>query len=102
MGRSGSGLWYCWNTKSTVEGSRSLDVRQWHREGLLRPLLRYVVTWPNQEGQETASLGVTTLHDGVELVQSKYSNSPSYWRLRPLPTPALRLVFRSTVTHTQR
>jgi hypothetical protein len=40
MGGPGSGLWYRWNTKSTVEDYRSLDVREWHREGLLRPLLR--------------------------------------------------------------
>ena len=35
-------------------------------------------------------------------VQSKYSNSPLYWRLRPLPAPALRLVFRPTLTDTHR
>ena len=33
-------------------------------------------------------------------VQSKYSNSPFYWRLHPLPAPALRLVFRPTLTDT--
>src|ERR687887_2215000 len=27
----------------------------------------------------------------VMLVQSKYSNSPSYWRLRPLPSPRFNL-----------
>jgi hypothetical protein len=35
-------------------------------------------------------------------VQSKYSNSPLYWRLRHLPAPALRLVFRPTLTDTHR
>src|SRR5919198_2645383 len=29
----------------------------------------------------------------VMLVQSKYSNSPSYWRLRPLPSPRFNLSF---------
>jgi hypothetical protein len=55
MGGFGSGLWSRWSTKPTVEDYRSLDVRQWHREGLLHPGLRFVVTWRNQEGQETAT-----------------------------------------------
>ena len=33
--------------------------------------------------------------------QSKYSNSPLCWRLPPLPLPALRLVFRPIIPHTQ-
>jgi hypothetical protein len=64
MGGPGSGQWYRWNTKSTVEDYQSLDVRQWHREGLLGPMRRYVVTWRNQEGKETASLGVTPCTTG--------------------------------------
>jgi hypothetical protein len=47
-----------------VEDYQSLDVRQWYREGLLYPLLRSVVTWRNQEGKETASLGVTPCTTG--------------------------------------
>ena len=35
-------------------------------------------------------------------VWSKYSNSPSSWRLRPLPSTALRLVFRPAHTDTHR
>jgi hypothetical protein len=86
MGGPGSGQWYRWNTKSTVEGYRSLDMRQWHREGLLRPLLRFVVTWRNQEGEEIASLGVTTLHDGVEL-SYRYNGDPQQYRIPVTWTP---------------
>jgi transposase-like protein len=38
----------------------------------------------------------------AHLVWSKYSNSPSSWRLRPLPSSGLRLVFRPTHTDTHR
>jgi hypothetical protein len=86
MGGPGSGQWYRWNTKSTVEGYRSLDVRQWHREGLLRPMLRCVVAWRNQEGKETASLGVTTVQDGVEL-SYRYNGDPQRYRVPLTWTP---------------
>ena len=86
MGGPGSGLWYRWNTKPTVESYRSLDVRQWHRQGLLCPLLWYVVTWRNQEGKETASLGVTTLPDGVEL-SYRYNGEPQQDRIGLTWTP---------------
>ena len=86
MGGPGSGRRYRWDTKPTVEGYRFLDVRQWHREGLLCPMLRFVVTWRNTEGQETASLGVTTLHDGVELSYS-YNGDPQRYRVPLTWTP---------------
>jgi hypothetical protein len=86
MGGPGSGQWHRWNTTSTVEGYRSLDVRQWHREGLLRPMLWFVVSWCNQEGQDTASLGVTTLHDGVELAY-RYNGDPQQYRIPVTWTP---------------
>src|SRR5215213_7428878 len=40
-------------------------------------------------GAKRQTLDVTTCC----VVWSKYSNSPSSWRLRPLPSTALRLVF---------
>ena len=36
MGGVGSGTWYRFNKKTTVEECRSLDVRRFHREGLLK------------------------------------------------------------------
>jgi hypothetical protein len=80
MGGPGSGLWYRGNTKPVVEHYHAIDVRKWHREGLLRPLLRSVVTWRNQEGKETASLSVTTMHDGVELSYG-YNGDPQRYRV---------------------
>ena len=39
-----------------------------------------VVSWCNQEGPETASLGVTTLQDGVELSYS-YEGDPQRYHI---------------------
>jgi hypothetical protein len=41
MGGIGSGDWYTFNKKTTVEECRSLDVRRLHREGLLKPGYRF-------------------------------------------------------------
>jgi hypothetical protein len=86
MGGPGSGQWYRWATKPTVEHYRSIDVREWQRQDLLRPLLRFVTAWRNQEGQETASLGVTTMHDGAELCYS-YNGEPQRYRVPLTWTP---------------
>src|SRR5262245_9256912 len=86
MGGPGSGRRYCWDTNPTVEGYRFLDGRQWQRKGSLHPGLRFVVTWRNRGGQETASLGVTTLHDSVEL--SYHDNGePQRYRVPLTRTP---------------
>jgi hypothetical protein len=67
MGGPGSGRWYRWDTKPTVEHYRSLDVRDWQRQGLLCPELRFIVSWRNQAGETTASVGVTVMLGAVEL-----------------------------------
>ncbi|MBI4496686.1 MAG: hypothetical protein HY689_02160 [Chloroflexi bacterium] len=58
MGGSGSGNWYRWNTKGTVEGHRSIDLRQLHREGRLRPRYLGTLTW-SRNGEVVASIGWT-------------------------------------------
>ncbi len=37
MGGSGSGNWYRWDKKTTVEACHSLDTNRWMREGILTP-----------------------------------------------------------------
>jgi hypothetical protein len=57
MGGEGSGGWYRFNKKTTVEECRSLDVRRLHREeGLLRPGWLFSWSW-SRSGRETASIG---------------------------------------------
>ena len=57
MGGEGSGNWYRFNKKTTVEECRSLDVRRLHREeGLLRPGWLFSWSW-SRSGREMASIG---------------------------------------------
>jgi hypothetical protein len=86
MGGAGSGQWYRWNAKRTVEGYRSIDVRDWHRQGLTHPHLRWITIWQNREGQATASLGATMLQGAVELAYA-YNDEPLQYRIPLTWTP---------------
>lgn len=55
-----------WASK-TVEHSQRLDVRQWHREGLLIPGQTFTCLWRDGEGEETGRLEVEVLGDAVAL-----------------------------------
>jgi hypothetical protein len=56
LGGIGSGNWYRFNKKTTVEECRSLDVRKLHREGLLKPDRLFSWSW-SRGGREIASIG---------------------------------------------
>jgi hypothetical protein len=56
MGGVGSGSWYRFGKKTTVEGCHSLDVRTLHREGLLKPGWGFSWCW-SRSGQKMASIG---------------------------------------------
>jgi hypothetical protein len=66
MGGSGSGRWWGCQTKEKAEHCASLDVRQLHREGLLRPGQSYPCHW-KRNGQRAASINVTALVDRIIL-----------------------------------
>jgi len=67
VGGPGSGRWYRWGTKDTVEGCRCLDVNRWHREGLLRSGQWFRWVWKDDGSNERASIGVRTFLDAVEI-----------------------------------
>jgi len=68
MGGPGSGSWYRWSKKVTVEECLSLDVNRWYREGLLTPGLSFGRVWRrDNEDEEEASISVRTYLDAVEL-----------------------------------
>jgi hypothetical protein len=56
VGGVGSGSWYKFDKKTTVEECRSLDIRKLYREGLLGPGHRFTSSW-SRAGQEIASIG---------------------------------------------
>jgi hypothetical protein len=45
MGGLGSGRWYRWDSRDTLEGNRRIDVRQLQREDWLRPGLWFSWAW---------------------------------------------------------
>lgn len=56
MGGIGSGWYERQNTKDRIEGRRSLDVRRWQRDGLLKPGWRFDWQW---QSDNQAAVGVT-------------------------------------------
>jgi hypothetical protein len=68
MGGYGSGRWYRWSTKDTVDGNRYIDVRRWYREDKLCPGLWFSWCWCDREtGEKKASINVRTHLDLVVL-----------------------------------
>ncbi len=60
MGGPGSGSWYRWDKKTTVEECRHIDAGRWMREGILAPDLRRWGGWVwtnSSTGEQTASIG---------------------------------------------
>jgi hypothetical protein len=68
MGGPGSGRWYRWHAKDTVEGCRRLDVRDWQRRGLLRPGMWFSWSWWDGDGRQVASINVQVEQGRVLLV----------------------------------
>jgi hypothetical protein len=58
LGGPGSGRWYGWHTKDTVERCRCLAVRDWQRRGLMCSGRRFSWRWWNGDGQQVASINV--------------------------------------------
>jgi hypothetical protein len=60
MGGVGSGSWYRFDKRTTVEECHSLDVRRLHREGLLKPGWGFSWCW-SRAGCQTASIAGVVL-----------------------------------------
>ena len=72
MGGRGSGSWYRWNKKNTVNDGHSLDINKLVRDGLLvRGYGAGSMRWTNtRTGEETASIGFileTLVEDGLTM-----------------------------------
>lgn len=81
MGGSGSGRWYRWDAKDTVEGCRRLDVRVWQRGGFLRPGRWFSWAWWNREGVQVASIDVQVLQAQVRLSYRVRRGSESWQKI---------------------
>jgi hypothetical protein len=87
MGGLGSGSWYRWNKKAVAEDLRDwrIDVRDWHREGLLRGGDRFSWCWCNADGEKVASIDVSVELEQVRLY--KVQQVGSEWQERDLGEP---------------
>ena len=61
MGGPGSGNWYRWSKRTTLDDVKPLDVRRLHRQGALQPWVRATVTWHRGE-HETGAVRVAMVN----------------------------------------
>ncbi len=66
MGGMGSGRHWYYGAKDTTSDYRSIDVRRWHRDGLLTPHQSFGRRW-SRDGETLASIRVRTESDRVIL-----------------------------------
>src|SRR6266478_8904084 len=72
-------------------------------EGLRHNWCMAEILWHRRETRrQTENTNIMPIALEGLILLDKYSNSPSSWRLRPLPSSGLRLVFRPTHTDTHR
>jgi hypothetical protein len=78
MGGVGSGSWYRFDKKITVEECRSLDVRRLHQKELLKPGQLLSWSW-SRGGREVASIGCAVLgisHPERLVLRFRHRSSP--------------------------
>lgn len=67
MGGCGSGRQWGYSLRNTTADYRSIDVREWRRDGLLEPGRAFGVHW-SRGGEETGSIRVRVGHGNVRLI----------------------------------
>jgi hypothetical protein len=76
VGGPGSGNYYRFNSKDRVEDHLSIDVRSWHKSGLLEPLSAFTTSWSGYLGEFSISVvALATMGDPVDAVRLSYSRS---------------------------
>lgn len=66
MGGQGSGRYWHYGRKSTVNRYRSIDIRKWHRDKLLIPGSSFVTKW-SLDGEIIGSIQVLAAEDNILL-----------------------------------
>lgn len=70
-----------WRNTGTVEGCRSLDVRELHRKGWLLPGLVLSLSWSDKgTGREVASIGVRTHPGQIVLAYNHRRTDSEQWQ----------------------
>jgi len=79
MGGPGSGRWYRWDTKGTIEGCRRIDVRDWHRRGLLRGR-GFTWSWYTDDGERVAWIQARVEPGRQVTLMYRVSKSGEVWQ----------------------
>jgi len=88
MGGLGSGNRWRYGAKSTTDDHRTLDVRRWAREGMLRP--GYCGGWQwTRDGETVASIQMRAEQDRVILIY-KHRSSGDEWKDEQYPVRIVR------------
>jgi hypothetical protein len=86
MGGPGSGNWYRWNTKVTVEGLKAIDVHWLRRRGLLRPGSFVALSW-SRNGEPAGSIHVSFEEERVVLNYRRRHGEEAAWEDVREPVP---------------
>ncbi len=89
MGGLGSGRWSEGTAKEVVDYYRQIDVRKWHREGLLVPGTRFTLAWLDGNDREIRSIRVCVYEEEVSLTYDTLWEDGE-WRTISLPIPLAR------------
>jgi hypothetical protein len=88
MGGLGSGNPWRYGAKSTTDDYRTLDVRRWAREGMLRP--RYWSGWQwTRNGETVASIQMRAEYDRVILIY-RHRSGGGEWKGEQYPVRIVR------------
>lgn len=83
MGGIGSGRQFYWGARTKTTDYRSIDIRRWHRDGLLEPGLAYGWEW-KRNGEVVASIRVRT-ETGRVILSYKHRSSGEEWQDESYP-----------------
>ena len=83
MGGMGSGRHWHWGANDSTEDYRSIDVRRWKRDGLLKPHRSFGWQW-SRDGEVVASIRVHTETDRVILTY-RHRSGGEVWKDESYP-----------------
>jgi hypothetical protein len=78
MGGIGSGNWHRWNTQTTIEATRRIDIRYMRKRGFLKPYIHGTLSW-SRGGEPNGNINFLTHTDHLEL-NFRYKENGGEWQ----------------------
>ena len=69
-----------YGARTTCKSCKSIDVRSWHREGLLSAGRYFTCSWTHSSGKRSASIDVSTERDAVLLTYKTRDSQATEWK----------------------